>query len=213
MLEILDFFLIGIGALTLYEGARRLDMIGKANDFRKTFEGAEESGNYENSISYKIMMRPIIQSSWSPGIGSYLNDRPILLALAVVVVLALLGQAIGLAIVYSKLAIVFLGGIFAIALHSGPDRINIEEYYIQNIVNEDPTELNGYDQKYMNTSISEFRGWSMMQGFFGGCILIAAFLPPWLLLADSLLIVILGLVYLGSKYSIQKGVFGEAPRI
>ncbi|MFW9871399.1 MAG: hypothetical protein ACFFEL_17360, partial [Candidatus Thorarchaeota archaeon] len=80
-------------------------------------------------------------------------------------------------------------------------------------IDEEITTMNGHDQNYLTAAISEFRGWSFMQGFFGFCILVAAFLPPWFLLADSILIAVLGLLYLGSKYSIHRGVFGEAPRI
>lgn len=212
-MEILDFFLIAIGAVTLFEAATRLDMIRAANEFKKSFLGAQEVGSYENSTSYKIMMKPLNRASWNPGIGSYLNDRPILLFLGVIVILAIAGEAIGLAMVYPKLTIVFLGGVFAIALHNGPDKINIEENYLQQIIDEEITTMNGHDQNYLTAAFSEFRGWSFMQGFFGFCILVAAFLPPWFLLADSILIAVLGLLYLGSKYSIHRGVFGEAPRI
>lgn len=207
--EILDIFLIGLGIITIYEAVQRLRMIGNTREFSEKIKATGTDGNYENSRSYRLLTTPIETVNWSPGIGAYLSERPILIAVIVAIILALFGESVGLMIGYSKVTFVFLAGIFAIAFHSGPDKISIEEHYLQKITKEDQNNLNGHDKEYIRKATSEFRERSFMQCLFGLCFLAAALLPADLFVIDTVFVLIIGFLYLGSKYSIQKGIFGQ----
>ncbi|MBY8999216.1 MAG: hypothetical protein KGD60_16025, partial [Candidatus Thorarchaeota archaeon] len=76
---------------------------------------------------------------------------------------------------------------------------------------QDPDELNGHDLRILTKNIKEYRSWPWFQLVFGIVFATSVFWPDWFFFVGFAVILIAGFCFLGSKYSIHRGVFGSEP--
>lgn len=212
-MEYVDFLVLGVGCLIIFEAARRLRMISLANKVGTNISNRKEEGIQDNCLSYKILTRPSEGAKWSPGVGAAINNNPFIIFILVIITLGVLGAVLALVSSYPKLSFLITSIVFSLALHSGPDKISNEERYLQIIAVQDPNVLNGHDFRILTKSINEYRSWPQFQLMIGILFASSILWPEWFLFYGFGFILIAGFCYLGSKYSIQKGVFGSAPGI
>jgi hypothetical protein len=206
-MEYVDFFVIAAGCVILFEGARRLDMVSHASKLREKITNRSEEGIPDNCLSYKIMNRPSEESKWNLGLESEINARPMLIFVLVILTLAAFFTILMYSASYPRIVFFILTIVFALALHSGPDHISNNELYLRIIGKQDPEKLNGHDLKFLTKNIKDYRDWPLFQVIFG-ILFISIFLwPDWFFFIGVGIILLLGFIFLGSKYSIQKGIF------
>ena len=206
-MEFLDIFLLGIGIFTFFAAAKRLDMISAAEYFRNNLDGVAAEGIREDSVSFRLRKEPLFLTPWKRGRFSSLNERPILLLIAIVLVMALIFQVIVLAMTYTKFAVLIGYVVIAVAFHNGPDDLNIDEFYLRKITKKDTTTLNGHDILFIKRAVRNFKSWTRMQGVFGLSFMLSIFLPITLLFIGFLLLILFGFLYLGYKYSVDRAIF------
>ena len=212
-MDYLDFLVLGIGCIILFEGARRYDLVSLATTLGKNVSNKEEAGIVDNSISYKILSRPSEGASWSPGIGAAISTRPFVIFILIILTLTVFGAVLTVVTNYSKVGFLIVAIIFALAYHSGPDNVTNEEQYLQVIVIQDPDKMNGHDLRILAQNINSYKSWPFTQIMFGLIFMTSIFWPEAFLFYGLGFILIIGFLYLGMKYSIQKGVFDSAPGI
>ena len=206
-MEFIDIFLLGIGIFTFFAAAKRLDMISAAEYFRNNLDGVAAEGIREDSVSFRLRKEPLFLTPWKRGRFSSLNERPILLLIAIVLVMALFFQVIVLAMTYTKFAVLIGYVVIAVAFHNGPDDLNIDEFYLRKITKKDTTTLNGHDILFIKRAVRNFKSWTRMQGVFGLSFMLSIFLPITLLFIGFLLLILFGFLYLGYKYSVDRAIF------
>ena len=206
-MQFLDIFLLGIGIFTFFAAAKRLDMISAAEYFRNNLDGVAAEGIREDSVSFRLRKEPLFLTPWKRGRFSSFNERPILLLIAIVLVMALFFQVIVLAMTYTKFAVLIGYVVIAVAFHNGPDDLNIDEFYLRKITKKDTTTLNGHDILFIKRAVRNFKSWTRMQGVFGLSFMLSIFLPITLLFIGFLLLILFGFLYLGYKYSVDRAIF------
>lgn len=206
-MEFLDIFLMSVGIFTFYVAAKRLDMIGAAESFKNSFEGVEAEGIREDSVSFRLRNEPLFLSPWKRGRFTYLNERPILLMIAFILVIAVVFEVLILAMTYTKFAVLIGYVVIAVAFHNGPDDLNIDEFYLIKITKKDPTTLNGHDVLFIQRAANNFKSWTRMQEVFGLSFMLSIFLPIALLFVGFLLLILVGFLYLGYKYSVDRAIY------
>ena len=182
-----------------------------ANTLKDAISDTSESGIQDNSISYKVLWSPSGGTEWSPGIGASLSSRPFFVLILIVLTLTGFGAILSYVPSTSKLLFLFVGIVFVLALHSGPDSITTKERYLTVITSHDPTKMNGHDLRILTTSIIAYRSWPWAQLMFGLAFAGSLLWIDAFLLVGLGIILIAGFIFLGSKYAIHKGVFVEAP--
>ncbi len=206
-MEFVDFFTIAVGCIILFEGASRLDRVSFANKLGEKIANRSEEGIPDNCVSYKILNGPSEDAKWNLGIESEINARPMVLFVLVILTLTAFLTILMFSASYPHLLFFIVAIIFALALHSGPDNISNNERYLRIIVRQDPDKLNGHDLNFLVKNIKDYRDWPQFQVIFG-ILFISTFLwPDWFFFIGVGIILLLGFIFLGSKYSIQKGIF------
>jgi len=212
-MEFVDLFIVAVGCIVLFEGANRLDLVSSANKLRMKITNRSEEGIPDNCLSYKILNRPSEEARWNFGIESEINARPMLLFVLVILTLTAFFTILMFSASYPRIVFFILSIVFALALHSGPDSISNNERYLRIIGKQDPEKLNGHDLKFLAKNIKDYRDWPQFQVIFG-LLFISIFLwPDWFFFIGVGIVLILGFIFLGSKYSIQRGVFESSPGI
>ena len=206
-MEFVDFFIVAVGCIILFEGARRLDIVTRATKLRDMVTNRSEEGIPDNCLSYKILNRPAEDAKWNLGIESEINARPMALFALVILTLAAFFTILMYSASYPRIVFFILTIVFALALHSGPDNISNNEQYLRIIVRQNSEKLNGHDLKFLTKNIKDYRDWPEFQIIFG-ILFISIFLwPDWFFFIGVGIILVLGFFFLGSKYSIQRGIF------
>ena len=206
-MEFVDFFIVAVGCIILFEGARRLDIVTRATKLRDMVTNRSEEGIPDNCLSYKILNRPAEDAKWNLGIESEINARPMVLFALVILTLAAFFTILMYSASYPRIVFFILTIVFALALHSGPDNISNNEQYLRIIVRQNSEKLNGHDLKFLTKNIKDYRDWPEFQIIFG-ILFISIFLwPDWFFFIGVGIILVLGFFFLGSKYSIQRGIF------
>jgi len=206
-MEFVDLFIVAVGCIILFEGASRLDLVSSANKLREKITNRSEEGIPDNCLSYKILNRPSEDAKWNLGIESEINARPMVLFVLVILTLTAFFTILMFSASYPRIIFFIVAIVFALALHSGPDNISNNERYLQIIVRQEPEKLNGHDLKFLTKNINDYRDWPQFQVIFGVLFLSSFFWPDWLYFIGVGIVLLLGFFFLGSKYSIQKGVF------
>jgi hypothetical protein len=210
-MEYVDFLVVAVGCIIFFEAVRRLNLISSATKVVESISNKTEEGIQDNCLSYKILTRPSEGSKWSPGIGAAINDRPFIIFMLVILALGVFGAVLAYVSSYPKIAFLIISVVFALALHSGPDKISNMERYLQIIAVQNPDELNGHDLGILTYNIKEYRSWPRFQSMFGLVFASSIFWPEWFFFIGFGFILLTGFCFLGNKYSIQKGVFGSEP--
>ena len=210
-MEFIDLSIVGLGIVLLVEAISRLRLVSMADTLKDAISNTSESGIPDNSISYNILWSPSDGTEWSPGVGAALSSRPFFVMLLIILTLTGFGAILSYVPSTSKLLFLFVGIVFVLALHSGPDPITTKERYLRVIVSQDPGKMNGHDLRILATSIAAYRSWPWAQVFFGLALVSSLLWIDAFLLVGLGIIVIAGFLFLGSKYAIHKGVFVEAP--
>ncbi|MBN2228067.1 MAG: hypothetical protein JW779_00625 [Candidatus Thorarchaeota archaeon] len=166
-MEYINFLIVGIGCLVLFEGARRLDLVDTAGQFSARILNKNEEGIPDNCVSYKILVSPSEGAKWSPGIGAAIGNRPFALFLLISLSLSIFGALVTYVVSYANVGFFVVAFVFSLALHSGPDKISNSERYLQIIVAQDPSRMNGHDLKFLTRNIKEYRSWPRAQAIFG----------------------------------------------
>jgi hypothetical protein len=208
-MDYITFMVLVVGCIMILEAARRLDLLVHVNRLIEKISNKSEAGIQDNSVSYKILLNPMDDPKWKPRIGAAINDKPFILFLVIILVLTILGGVLTFVADFSEAPILLMILAFSLAFHSGPDNISINERYLQIIVHQNPDELNGHDLKILAKNLNEYNSWPRTQLIFGGLFVLTYFLPSTYLFLLAVFILLAGLVYLGSKYSITKGIFGS----
>ncbi len=206
-MEYIDWVTLGIGCLIIFEAARRLNLIRVTSELRGKISNREAEGIPDNCISYKILTSPSEDSKWSPGIGAAIDNRPFAIFLIILLILAGFETLIMYVASYEHVGLFVVAFVFALVLHSGPDKISNAERYLQTIITQDTSKLNGHDYKYLVASINVYVSWPYAQLIFGVAFATAYIWIQALMFYGLLLILLAGFCFLGSKYSIQKGIF------
>ncbi len=212
-MDIIDFLILGVGCVTFFEAARRIDLLALVKKQSNNITNRSEIGNQENCISYRMLLNPMSDRDWKPGIGAAINERPFVIFLLIILVLAITSSILALVANYSRMSVLLMVLAFSFAFHSGPDTISAKEQYLEIIVTQDPGKLNGHDLRILTKTAKEYRGWPMVQLLFGLLFATIIFWPDWLFFIEAIFLLLIGLVYLGHKYSITKGIYGSAPGI
>ncbi|MGY5880102.1 MAG: hypothetical protein RTV31_07615 [Candidatus Thorarchaeota archaeon] len=212
-MEYLDFLILAVGCLTFFEAARRLDLIVRANRLSENISNRSEDGIQDNCISYKILNSPGDGSKWSPGIGAAISNRPFIIFLLLILALTTFGAVLTLVASYSKMPLLLVAIAFSSMFHSGPDNVSTQERYLETIVFQEPDKMNGHDLRILTENIKAYRSWPWFQLIFGLGFAISVFWSGALMFIGFLVILIAVFYILGSKYSIQKGVFDSASGI
>ena len=210
-MEYVDFLVVAVGCIIVIEAARRLNLISLATKVLKNISNKTEEGIQDNCISYKIMTRPSEGAKWSPGIGAAINDKPFIIFMLIILTLGVFGAVLAYVSSYPKVVFLITAVVFALALHSGPDKISNMERYLQIIAVQDTSKLNGHDLRILTTNIKEYRSWPWFQLMIGLVFVSSIFWPDWFLFIGFGFLLLTGFCFLGNKYSIQKGVFGSEP--
>jgi hypothetical protein len=208
-MNFISFMVLGIGCIMVIEAARRLNLIARVNRLRRKIVNKSEEGIQDNSVSYKILWNPMDDTKWKPGIGAAINNQPFILFLLIILVLTLLGAIMTLIADYTTVPFLLMTIAFSLAFHSGPDKISISEWYLQIIEHQDPSKLNGHDLKILTKNVNEYSSWPRVQLIFGLLFAMTIFIPNSFIFLDALFILLVGMVYLGSQYSITKGIFSS----
>lgn len=146
------------------------------------------------------------------GIGAAINERPFVLFLLTVLVLAAIGSLLTLVTSYPRLAFLLMALVLSFAFHSAPDSLTINELYLGIVVSQRPGDLNGHDSRILSGAIKKHSSWPWAQLTFGFLFAVIVFLPNSFFFILTLFLLLTGVMYLGRKYSISKGVFGSVPR-
>ena len=136
-----------------------------------------------------------------------MNERPILLLIAFILMIGVIFQIIVLAMTYTKIAVLICYVMIAFAFQNGPDNLNIDEFYLRKIRRKDPNTLNGHDVVFIEEAASNFKSWSTMQGLFGLGFMLSVFLPMGIVFIVFLLLILSGFLYMGYKYSAGRAIF------
>jgi hypothetical protein len=206
-MEYVDFFVVAMGCIILFEGAWRLDMVSRATKSRDKITNRSEEGIPDNCLSYKILNSPTDDTKWNLGVESKINERPMVIFVLIILTLAAFFTILMYSASYPRIVFFILSFIFAIALHSGPDNISNSERYLRIITKQDPEKMNGHDLRFLVKKIKDYRSWPEFQVIFGLLFMSSFLWPDWFFFIGVGIILILGFFFLGSKYSIQKGIF------
>lgn len=209
-MDIIDILILSVGCMTFFEAARRLDLLKLATKLSEKIENRSETGNQENCLSYRIFMNPLSDANWKPGVGAAINERPFAMFLLVILALAFFGSVLSVVSSYSRMPFLLMALAFSFAFHSAPDKITTKELYLQIIVSQDPGKMNGHDWRILSKTIKEYIDWPRVQLIFGLLFATAFFWPNWLFFIVTVVLLIVGLLYLGCKYSITKGIYGSS---
>ncbi|PNX52266.1 MAG: hypothetical protein BV458_10440 [Thermoplasmata archaeon M9B2D] len=212
-MNFIDFLILGVGCITFFEGARRLDLLALAAKQSEKITNKSETGNQENSLSYRILLNPMSDTNWKPGIGAAINERPFVIFLLIILVLAAISSVLAFVPNYSRMSFLLMVLAFSFAFHSGPDTISAKERYLEIIVSQNPGKLNGHDLRILTKTSKEYHDWPLVQLAFGLLFATTIFLPDWFFFTEAVFLLLIGLVYLGWKYSITKGIYASAPGI
>ena len=206
-MEFLDFLILGVGCIIIFEAARRFDLLAQANKMKSSITNTSEDGIVDNCRSYKILWKTDTDAEWSPGVGSVINTMPFVLFMIIILTLVVFGTLLSIVPSYTRMPLLIVGIVFALALHSGPDSFSRKERYLQVIVNEKQDELNGHDLKILTDHTNSYKSWPWFQVIFGLLLATSVFWPDSFYFIGFVIVLISGFCFLGSMYSIHKGVF------
>lgn len=151
------------------------------------------------------MSRP--PDKWNPGLGSFLNARPMLVFMIIVIILAAFLGSVGLVATVPKAILLVLAFVLAAALHSGPDRYTLFEYYLHLNTEADGVKLSNRDLGILSYVKSHFEGWVLLQAIFAVGLFVGVILPLQIAAVYVLLLALAMFVTLGCAYEVQKGIF------
>ncbi|RDE12831.1 MAG: hypothetical protein C4K48_09495 [Candidatus Thorarchaeota archaeon] len=81
-------------------------------------------------------------TKWKSGIGAAVNERPLVLFLLIILVLAVIESILSIVTGISRLTFLLMAPVFSPAFHSTPDSLTIRELYLGTVICERPDGLN-----------------------------------------------------------------------
>jgi cytochrome c biogenesis protein CcdA len=133
---------------------------------------------------------PTSDTSWKPSIATTINDGPFIIFLLIILVLGILVSTVSLVARYHRILILLIAIAFSLIFHSTPQRLAIEERYMEIITFFEPGKLNSNDRNILMNSAKKCKSWPRMQLIFG-----LLFATMWLW-RESLLFYVIVLILL-----------------
>jgi hypothetical protein len=206
-MELVDLPTAIIVAAMIIEVSVRINLNKKAVE---VLAGAEPLGRtVEGPMNLEVELKalPWPPNEWSPGLGSFLSARPMLIFFVLIIGLAGVLSAVGLIMTVPKLILAVLAIAIGIAFHSGPDRYTLSEYFIQISIKAEIESLSDRQLRLLSLATYQMKSWAFLQLCFAVGLLAGVLIPmDWAanyVLGLSLLMFII----LGYVYQIQKGIF------
>ncbi len=206
-MEPADIFTIVVIVVMLGEAYSRRQLNRRADSMINQAIASGGTPEPSKDIGVELHAMPRPPDKWSPGLGSFLNARPMLVFMVILVGLTTILGSVGLVATVPKAILLVLAFVLASAFHSGPDRYTLFEYYLHSRTGIEATVLNNRDLGILTHVKSRFEIWVLMQAVFAVGLFVGVILPLQLAAGYVLLLVLVIFVTLGYAYDVQKGIF------
>ncbi|MFW9889001.1 MAG: hypothetical protein ACFFER_12510 [Candidatus Thorarchaeota archaeon] len=208
-MEPIDAFTI-IVVLAMFGEAYSRNRLNKRVDFMlKDSELQGRTPEFPRDIQVELMSVPTPPDEWSPGLGAYLNARPMLIFFVIIMGWAGLLTLIGLVATVPKMILAILAVVLVVALHSGPDLYTLIEYFLQIAAEAEIDFLSDRQLGLLSRAKTHFEGWVLLQVFLSTGLLVGVLLPIDLAALYVLVLTIIIFLALGCSYQIQRGIFAR----
>jgi hypothetical protein len=207
-MEIVDLFTAIIVATMILEAYARIQLNKKAGNV--LYRGEEELGktaDVPKNIDSDLMGLPTPPNEWSPGLGSFLSTRPMLIFFVLIIVLAGALSSVVLIATAPKLLLAVLALILGMAFHSGPDRYTLFEYFIQFATTSKIESLGDNELGLLSQAKHGMQYWALLQACFAVGLLAGVLMPIDYAASYILGFYLITFLILGHAYQIQKGIF------
>ena len=206
-MEPVDIFTIAIVIAMFGEAYSRNRLNRKVGYMLKESESERRSLEVPKDIKAELMNIPRPPDEWSPGLGAYLNARPMLIFFAIIIGGALLLTLIGLVVTAPKTILAVLAVILVLALHSGPDFYTLIEYFLQCAAEIEVGFLSDGELGLLSHAKTHFESWILLQVLLTIGLLVGVLLPFDLLANYVITLSLIIFLVLGCAYQIQRGIF------
>ena len=159
------------------------------------------------NIDAELMSMPRPSNEWSPGLGSYLSARPMLIFFVIIIGLAGVMGTVGLVATVPKMILAVLAIVLGVAFHSGPNRYTLFEYFIQVATKREIETLSDQELGLLSQARDHMEVWAQLQAAFAVGLLLGVLLPIDLAAPYVLLLTFIIFLMLGFAYDIHKGIF------
>jgi hypothetical protein len=206
-MEPADIFTVVILVVMLGEAYSRRELTHRSGLVIELAIASGGTPQPPTNIETELLGMPRPPDRWSPGLGSYLNARPMLVFMLIVLVLTAFLGSVGLVATVPKAILLALAFVLAIAFHSGPDRYTLFEYYLHLKSGIDGAGLDNRDLGIITHVKSQFEFWVLLQAIFAIGLYVGVILPLQIAAAYVILFVLIVFVVLGCAYEVEKGIF------
>ena len=206
-MEPIDAFTIIVVLAMFGEAYSRNRLNNRVDAILKDSELQGRTREFPKEIQVELMSVPTPPDEWSPGLGAYLNARPMLIFFVIIMGWAGFLTLIGLVATVPKMILAILAVVLVVALHSGPDFYTLIEYFLQIAAETESDFLSDHQLGLLSRAKDHFEAWILLQLLFSIGLLVGVLLPTepaaYYLLAFSFII----FVVLGNVYQIERGIF------
>ena len=209
--------MVGMGPVDIFTAIVLVAMIGEAyvriqsnKRADKVLEEGETLGRIlevPRNIDAELMSMPRPPNEWSPGLGSYLSTRPMLIFFVIIIGLAGVMGTVGLVTTVPKMILAVLAIVLGVAFHSGPNRYTLSEYFIQVATKREIESLSDQELGLLSQARDHMEVWAQLQAAFAVGLLLGLLLPIDLAAPYVLLLTFIIFLVLGFAYDVHKGIF------
>jgi len=164
---------------------------------------------FPKDIQVELMSVPAPPNEWSPGLGSYLNARPMLIFFVIIIGGAVVLTSIGLVATVPKMILAVLAVVLVVALHSGPDLYTLVEHFLQTVAQTEVGSLSDNQIALLPHAKAHFESWILLQILFSLGLLVGVLLPINLLAYYVVTLALIVFLALGYVYQIERGIFAS----
>jgi hypothetical protein len=143
------------------------------------------------------------------GFWSYVDKNPLIMAILMVLILYLSMVVLTLAITDIYFMGAMLSLILALGFHSYPKKMNLIDFYLNQITHVDKSELNLHDAKILEKNTLILSKWVHAQAIIGLCLIAVSFFPTDIFSIAIVILSILGFIFFGFSFKIWKGVYAS----
>ncbi|MFX1272904.1 MAG: hypothetical protein ACFFAX_14545 [Promethearchaeota archaeon] len=206
-MELVDAFTIVVIVAMFAEAYKRNQLNRKIDSMLDEANIQVKMPEFPKDIHVELMSVPTPPSEWSPGLGSYLNTRPMLIFFVIIIGGAALLTSIGLVATVPKMILAVLAVVLIVALHSGPDLYTLVEHFLQVVAQTEIGSLKANQIELLPHAKAHFKSWILLQVLFSLGLLVGVLLPIDLVGYYVLMLALIMFLALGSVYHIERGIF------